>query len=206
MAISPTDDAESAERSFVLLASDEVAEAGALAEAIGQALDAAPRAAVLVRNWQPGSAVFDALHPICRKAGVACLAEPAKDAPLTQRLDGALLSADPHELQQARRLLGADAILGARCGLSRHDAMIAGEAGADFIAFEGSASDPALLAVLAWWSDLFVLPTLALVAEPDDVAARLLAKNGADFLAVPAALWSGAGGAENLARLADAFV
>jgi thiamine-phosphate pyrophosphorylase len=73
--------------------------------------------------------------------------------------------------------------------VSRHAAMEAGEAGADFIAF-GAADrgvTPALLEVLDWWQGLFVLPVLAFAAIEAERDLEDLRAAGADFLAVP---WS----------------
>ncbi|HIP78163.1 MAG TPA: thiamine phosphate synthase [Kiloniellaceae bacterium] len=88
-----------------------------------------------------------------------------------------------------RRRLGDDRILGAGCGASRHAAMLAGEAGADYIAFggleAGSAAEPALV---AWWADSMTPPVVALGAgTPEEVTA--LAAAGADFVALAPALW-----------------
>lgn len=97
--------------------------------------------------------------------------------------------ADGKAFASLRRRLGEGRILGAGCGASRHAAMLAGEAGADYVAFggleAGSAADPALV---AWWADCMTPPVVALGAgTPEEVAA--LAAAGADFIALAAALW-----------------
>ena len=56
---------------------------------------------------------------------------------------------------KAATRLSPDAITGARCN-SRHDAMSAGEAGAQFIAFSG-------LGLIAWWADIFEIPAVSLI-------------------------------------------
>ena len=90
----------------------------------------------------------------------------------------------------ARAVLGARAVVGAEAGASRHDAMSLGEAGADYVAFGPAAASGAdeedvdiQTDLIAWWSDLFVVPSVAMDTQTPADAARL-ANAGADFLAV----------------------
>ena len=82
-------------------------------------------------------------------------------------LDGVHLPDGPHQVRFLRKELGADPIIGAYCGSSRHDAMSAGEAGADYVAFgpvgqsalgDGSQADHDLF---QWWSEIFEIPVIA---------------------------------------------
>ena len=59
-------------------------------------------------------------------------------------LDGVHLSDGARNVRATRKALGADAIIGAYCGASRHDGLSAGESGADYVAF-GPMGDHALL-------------------------------------------------------------
>lgn len=143
------------------------------------------------------------LRDVCRGREVGAFASTIQDA---QDLDadGVLIDRVP-EVEQARRRLGPERVVGARAKVSRHDAMVAGEAGADFIAF-GDLDHPVterLIEILGWWSDLFVLPTLALAAPLDHAGAARLADARADFLGVR----PGASGhdPDALADLATAF-
>ena len=88
---------------------------------------------------------------------------------LAQRLglDGVHLTDGARSVRMARKELGADAIVGAYCGQSRHDGMNAGEAGADYISFgpvggtvlgDGSRAESELF---QWWSDMIELPVVA---------------------------------------------
>ncbi|MCB1883898.1 MAG: hypothetical protein KDG89_07870, partial [Geminicoccaceae bacterium] len=96
--------------------------------------------------------------------------------------DGVLLDG-ADGVADARRTLGADALIGARCGLSRHAAMVAGEAGADYVVFAADGADADdLVEMVAWWTGLFVLPSVAVLAP--DGPAYALALAGADFLLV----------------------
>ena len=87
----------------------------------------------------------------------------------------------------ARGRLGPDAIIGVHCDRSRHDAMEAGEAGADYVSF---AAD---LELVRWWAELMLVPV---VAELDglDQAADFTAA-GAEFIALGEALWRDPSGA-----------
>jgi len=78
----------------------------------------------------------------------------------------------------------------AGCGrlMTRHEAMVAGEAGADYVMFgepDASGRRPSFEAVaerVAWWAELFEIPCVGFAASLDEV--RLLASAGADFVAV----------------------
>ena len=95
--------------------------------------------------------------------------------------DGVLLD-DPGKIEEARRALGADALIGAHCGLSRHAAIVAGEAGADYVVFAADGDDDALVETVAWWAELSVLPSVAVLAGGGPAYALALA--GVDFLLV----------------------
>ena len=88
---------------------------------------------------------------------------------LAQRLglDGVHLADGARSVRMARKELGAEAIIGAFCGHSRHDGMNAGEAGADYVSF-GPVGDTVLgdgtradIDLFQWWSDMIELPVVA---------------------------------------------
>lgn len=104
--------------------------------------------------------------------------------------DGVVLGTDA-DPAAARRRLGPDALIGVRCGMSRHAAMVAGEDGADYVLFgeEDGTDDPEVLADLAsWWRALFVLP-VAVCGPLDARAQSVLMEAGADFLVPPSRMW-----------------
>ena len=82
-------------------------------------------------------------------------------------LDGVHLTDGARHLRAARKALGADAIVGAFCGASRHDGMSAGEAGADYVTFgplAGAGLGDGTLAgreLFAWWSEMIEVPVVA---------------------------------------------
>ena len=100
-----------------------------------------------------------------------------------EELDGVHL-ADAEEVARARQLLGRQALIGVDCGLSRHAAMVAGEAGADYVTFGSLDLAPpgAVTDLVVWWRELFVLPCAA-AGRYSPESARAMAEAGADFLA-----------------------
>ena len=189
-----------------------VLEAGDGAAArLAAALATAPVASVVIRAGHGRS--FDAasvapLVAAAQKAGAAALI--AGDARLARVLkaDGIHLPASEtlaDDYAAARELISPRFIAGVDAGASRHDAMSAGEAGADYVGFSiapamtpAPALTPALtiggeraaavaerLELVAWWAEIFEVPCVAFdVASPDE--ARALAEAGADFISVEA--------------------
>lgn len=172
-----------------------------------EALAAGDVACLLLHDAGPASR---ALVRTAQDHGVAALV--SDDAALARALaaDGVHLTASDG-VEAARRALGTDAIVGACCGTSRHAAMLAGEAGADYVAFQGCDDDPSAAAdpeLLAWWQTMMTVPCVAMgrIAPGD---AGTLARAGADFVALGDAVWShkagpGAAVTEAMAALARA--
>ncbi len=161
---------------------------------LGEALSGADIGCVLLRAGpQPieeGSA--RELVGLVQGSGVACLVE--EDANLAARLgaDGVHILADAEAYASARALLGKDASIGVGCGANRHDAMRLAELGADYVAL-GSGRGSRLpvdqcVALIAWWSEIFVVPCIAWDVEQPEDAAKL-AEAGADFIALSASVW-----------------
>jgi thiamine-phosphate pyrophosphorylase len=91
-------------------------------------------------------------------------------------------------------------ILGITCHASRHLAMTAGELGADYVAFGAffptttkETQHVADLELLAWWSEVMEVPSVAIGGITADNCAPLV-RAGADFLAVVGAVWNHAEG------------
>ncbi len=139
------------------------------------------------------------LQEICASHDVAFIVND--DVALAKRLkaDGVHLGQDDGDPRDAREELGREAQIGVTCHGSRHMAMEAGEAGADYIAFgaffpsttkdKGDAQRPTL-ETLDWWVKLFEIPVVAIGGITPDNCAPLI-KAGADFLAVSGAVWNG---------------
>jgi thiamine-phosphate pyrophosphorylase len=108
-------------------------------------------------------------------------------------LDGVHLTDGARQVRKARKDLGADAIVGAFCGASKHDGMTAGEAGADYVAF-GPVGETRLgdgsrapFDLFDWWSEVIEVPVIAEGALTADLVARFGPVS--DFLAVGEEIW-----------------
>lgn len=82
-------------------------------------------------------------------------------------LDGIHLTDGSRAIRALRKDLGADAIVGSFCGISRHEGMSAGEAGADYVAF-GPIGEAGLglgtqapRDLFEWWSEMIEVPVIA---------------------------------------------
>jgi thiamine-phosphate pyrophosphorylase len=136
------------------------------------------------------------LQRICGDADVAFIVNDSVSLAKRIAADGVHLGQSDGDVREARALLGPSAQIGRTCHDSRHLAMEAGEAGADYVAFgafyptttkpSDYRPDPS---ILSWWSTLFEIPCVAIGGiTPDN--GRPLVEAGADFLAVCQAVWS----------------
>jgi thiamine-phosphate pyrophosphorylase len=177
---------------------------GDFPERLEQALSAGPVAAFQFRvkgvDQHEAARLAAPLQEICAAHEVAFIVND--DMGLAKRLgaDGVHLGQDDGDPEDARRLLGSAAQIGITCHDSRHLAMEAGEAGADYVAFGAffptstketrHRPDPS---ILSWWTTLFEIPCVAIGGiTPEN--GRVLVEAGADFLAVSAAVWAHADG------------
>ena len=137
------------------------------------------------------------LQAICAAHDVAFIVND--DVALAKRLgaDGVHLGQGDGEPRDAREELGREAQIGVTCHASKHFAMEAGEAGADYVAFgaffdsttKASEHRPEL-EILEWWSNLFEIPCVA-IGGITPTNCQPLVEAGADFLAVSGAVWNG---------------
>ena len=124
-------------------------------------------------------------------------------------LDGVHLTDGARQIRTARKALGADAVVGAFCGTSRHDGMTAGEAGADYVSF-GPAGDTVLgdgsraeFEVFEWWSQMIEVPVVAEGALDEDLIRRLAPVT--DFFGIGTEIWGAEDPAAELVRLVAAM-
>ena len=172
---------------------------GGFADRLGRALEAGPVAAFQFRvkgvDQHQAARLAEPLQRICADHDVAFIVND--DMGLAKRLgaDGVHLGQGDGDPRDARALLGPGAQIGVTCHGSRHLAMEAGEAGADYVAFGAfyptgtkethHRPEPA---ILSWWSALFEIPCVA-IGGITPANARPLVEAGADFLAVSNAVW-----------------
>ncbi len=173
-----------------------VADAAAFSAKLVQALSAGDAAAVLLRlaDGDERSLInaVKALCPVVQDKGAALLLDGHVDLIARAGADGAHLGG-LDAFTDAIGHLKPERIAGVGRLASRHDAMTAAEAGADYVMFGGpdaSGVRPSFDAVeerVAWWAEVFEIPCVGYAAAPDEVAP--LVKAGADFVALGDWLW-----------------
>lgn len=175
--------------------------AGTFPQRLVRALEAAPIAAFQfrVKGLDEHAACVQAepLQRICADREVAFIVNDSISLAKRIGADGVHLGQSDGDVRDARQRLGSEAQIGVTCHASRHLAMEAGEAGADYVAF-GAFFPTATKAVehraepeiLTWWQSLFEIPCVAIGGITPDNAAPLV-RAGADFLAVSGAIWQG---------------
>ncbi|HLY07363.1 MAG TPA: thiamine phosphate synthase [Rhizomicrobium sp.] len=136
------------------------------------------------------------LMPIAQQAGVAFIVNDRPDLAAELGADGVHIGQDDMAYAETRARVGRDAIVGVTCHSSRHLAVDAAEAGADYVAFGAffptatkDAKTRADIDLLAWWSDVMTVPCVAIGGIAVDNAKPLI-DAGADFLAVSAGVWN----------------
>ena len=109
-------------------------------------------------------------------------------------LDGVHLTDGARQVRKIRETLGADAIVGAFCGITRHDGMNAAEAGADYVAF-GPAGATALgngdkidFDLIEWWSQVIEVPVITEGALTTDLIAQFGPVT--DFFGIGEEIWT----------------
>ena len=182
-----------------LITPPEIADLDAFAVDLEAALDAGDAAALQIR-LKPASdetirAATRRLTPIAQARGVAVILNDRPDLARELGCDGVHVGQGDASLAEARRTMGADAMIGATCHDSYHLAMEAAEAGADYVAFGAffptttkavtHRAEPELLAA---WQAAMEIPCVAIGGITAENA-RDLAEAGADFVAVSGAVW-----------------
>jgi thiamine-phosphate pyrophosphorylase len=140
------------------------------------------------------------LLPICQAADVAFILNDRMDLAKACGADGVHLGQSDGDPRAARNLLGRDAQIGVTCHASRHLAMEAGEAGANYVAFGAffptdtkAVEHRAEPDILNWWTAISPIACVAIGGITATNAAPLVAA-GADFLATSSAVWQAADG------------
>lgn len=182
------------------------------AETLARTLDAGPVSALQIRLKDHAPDEIRALAPplieIAHARGVTVVLNDDPQLAASLGCDGVHVGQDDTSVKQARADMGPRALIGATCHDSRHLAMLAGEQGADYVAFgavyETATKTPksrASLELFTWWRELFELPSVAIGGlTPDN--ARPVIEAGADYLAVSGGIWNAPQGPE---RACEAF-
>ena len=171
----------------------------AFCDDLASALDAGPVACLQLRLKDVDDDAIlraaDAILPVCHQRGVPLLMNDRPDLAVTSGCDGCHVGQDDTPYAQARKLMGPGAQIGVTCKNSRHLAMEAGEAGADYVAFgaffPSTSKDETTMApveVLEWWAEMMTVPCVAIGGITQQNCGPLV-EAGADFLAVINAVW-----------------
>jgi thiamine-phosphate pyrophosphorylase len=174
---------------------------GGFPDRLARALDVGPVAAFQLRvkgiDEHAAARLAEPLQRICAAREVAFIVNDS--IALAKRIgaDGVHLGQSDGDPGEARERLGGRAQIGVTCHASRHLAMEAGEAGADYVAFGAffptatkEVEHRAEPEILTWWQTLFELPCVAIGGITPANCAPLV-QAGADFLAVSGAVWNG---------------
>lgn len=164
------------------------------------ALTAGPVAAFQFRvkelDQHEAAALAEPLQAICAAHDVAFIVNDSVALAKRLKADGVHLGQGDGDVGEARELLGRDAQIGVTCHNSRHLAMEAAEAGADYVAFGAfyptatkSVDHVAELDTLQKWSFVTEVPCVAIGGITPNNAKPLI-DAGADFIAVSGAVWN----------------
>ncbi|HPV69075.1 MAG TPA: thiamine phosphate synthase [Sphingorhabdus lacus] len=173
---------------------------GAFSEKLEQALSAGPVAAFQFRvkgiDQHEAAAVAAPLQEICARHDVAFIVNDSISLAKRLKADGVHLGQGDGDARDAREQLGRDAQIGVTCHNSRHLAMEAAEAGADYVAFGAffptntkEVENIAELDTVQKWTLVTEIPCVAIGGITPDNAKPLI-EAGADFLAVSGAVWN----------------
>jgi thiamine-phosphate pyrophosphorylase len=175
---------------------DPAAFAGALRSALGGGDVAALQ--IRLKDYTPAE-VATLAAPLVRLAqdhGVAALMNDDPELAVRLGCDGVHVGQDDASYAEARRVVGRDRTVGVTCHDSRHLAMEAAEAGADYVAFGAffptltkepkSRADAEILSI---WQETMQTPCVAIGGITVENC-RPLVTAGADFLAVSAGVWA----------------
>ncbi len=141
------------------------------------------------------------LLPIARAHDVAFILNDRADLAAQLKLDGVHLGQDDMSINDARKIVGDEMVIGLSCHASRHMAMEGGEAGADYVAFGAfypTTSKPMEKVekwgiptpdILSWWSEMTTIPSVA-IGGINPQNAKPLVDARADFIAAITSVWN----------------
>ncbi len=173
---------------------------GDFPEAFAAALSAGPIAAFQLRvkgvSEHEVARLASPLHAICAEHDVAFIVNDSVSLAKRLKADGVHLGQEDGDVREARIALGPDAQIGVTCHNSRHLAMEAAEAGADYVAFGAfyptttkAVEHQAECDTITKWVQFAEVPCVAIGGITPENAAPIIAA-GADFLAISAGVWN----------------
>ena len=141
-------------------------------------------------------AAVRALRPVIGPRDIPLILNDSPDLAARFDCDGVHIGQEDATYANARRAVGPNRIVGVTCHDSRHLAMEASEAGADYVAFGAffptttkearTRADPEILEI---WQEIMVTPCVA-IGGITPANCRPLVTAGADFIAASSGVWS----------------
>lgn len=145
--------------------------------------------------------------PLAHERGISFFINDRPDLAVTLGADGVHIGQGDISYEEARQIVGDERMVGVTCHNSRHLAMVAGEAGADYVAFGAfyptrtktpkTQADPE---IITWWSELFEIPSVAIGGITVDNCTELVTA-GTNFMAVSSGIWDHSEGAAKAVAL-----
>ncbi len=189
---------------------------GDFPDQLESALSAGPVAAFQFRvkdiDQHEAAALAEPLQAICAAHDVAFIVNDSVALAKRLKADGVHLGQGDGDVREAREILGRDAQIGVTCHNSRHLAMEAAEAGADYVAFGAfyptstkQVEHVAELDTLQKWSRVTEIPCVAIGGITSGNAKPLI-DAGADFLAVSSAVWDNSEGPADAVKAFNALL
>ena len=189
---------------------------GDFPKALEAALSAGPVAAFQLRvkgvSEHEVARLAPPLQALCAAHDVAFIVNDSVSLAKRLKADGVHLGQGDGDVRDARLALGPDAQIGVTCHNSRHLAMEAAEAGADYVAFGAfyptttkSVEHQAETDTIAKWVQFAEVPCVAIGGITPENAAPIIAA-GADFLAVSGGVWNHAQGPAAAVRAFQAAI
>jgi thiamine-phosphate pyrophosphorylase len=133
--------------------------------------------------------------PIAHRAGVAFIVNDRPDLAVALGADGVHIGQEDAHYPEARSVVGPKGIVGVTCHDSRHLAIEAADAGADYVAFGAvfptgtkDAKTRCELELIQWWAEMMVVPCVAIGGITVNNCPPVI-QAGADFLAVSSGVW-----------------
>lgn len=137
----------------------------------------------------PVSAAKDVTAP-AQALGVAVMVAGEPRDAARSGAEGVQVDANAEDVAAARQSVGKERFVGAYAGASRHAAMEAAEAGADYIAFDQKGPSLGGEPIIHWWADMMEIPCVAFTpVELEDL--DILLPQKPDFIRPSDAMWQG---------------
>ena len=136
------------------------------------------------------------LKTLCKNHNVTLIINDRPDLAHKIGADGVHIGEEDSSIENARAILGKNAIIGVSCYNSKHQAMIAAEKGADYVAFGAffksstkKTTFRANLELLRWAKKKINMPTVAIGGINSSNYKKVLL-NGANYIACSSYIWN----------------